>query len=152
MILQASLILVLVFAVLLAVGIPIAISIAVSSLATILLILPIDIAVFSSAQKMVASIDSFSLIAVPFFILSGIIMNNGGIAAKLVDFSKLLAGRVRVLFPIRTLSEIVCSVRFPALQSLPPRRSVGSWSRCRKKKGTTGNLQRPSILPQLRLE
>ncbi|WP_307893496.1 TRAP transporter large permease [Bacillus swezeyi] len=94
MILQASLILVLVFAVLLAVGIPIAISIAVSSLATILLILPIDIAVFSSAQKMVASIDSFSLIAVPFFILSGIIMNNGGIAAKLVDFSKLLAGRV----------------------------------------------------------
>ncbi|SDI33024.1 TRAP transporter large permease [Alteribacillus bidgolensis] len=94
MILQASLILVLVFAVLLAVGIPIAISIAVASLATILLILPIDIAVFSSAQKMVASIDSFSLIAVPFFILSGIIMNNGGIAAKLVDFSKLLAGRV----------------------------------------------------------
>ncbi|SFJ82167.1 TRAP transporter, DctM subunit [Halobacillus dabanensis] len=94
MILQASLILALVFAVLLAVGIPIAISIAVASLATILLILPIDIAVFSSAQKMIASIDSFSLIAVPFFILSGIIMNNGGIAAKLVDFSKLLAGRV----------------------------------------------------------
>jgi tripartite ATP-independent transporter DctM subunit len=94
MILQASLILVLVFVVLLAVGIPIAISIAVASLSTILLVLPLDVAVFSSAQKMVASIDSFSLVAVPFFILSGIIMNNGGIAAKLVNFSKLLAGRV----------------------------------------------------------
>ncbi|WP_077622404.1 TRAP transporter large permease [Sediminibacillus massiliensis] len=94
MILQASLILVLVFAVLLAVGIPIAISIAIASLSTVLLVLPLDIAVFTSAQKMVASLDSFSLIAVPFFILSGIIMNNGGIAAKLVDFSKLMTGRV----------------------------------------------------------
>lgn len=94
MILEASLILLLVFALLLALGIPIAISIAISSLSTVLIILPFDIAVFTSAQKMVASIDSFSLIAVPFFILSGVIMNSGGIAAKLVDFAKLLAGRV----------------------------------------------------------
>lgn len=94
MVLQATLILVLVFAVLLAVGIPIAICIAVASLATVLLVLPFDVAVFTSAQKMVASLDSFSLIAVPFFILSGIIMNNGGIAVKLVDFAKVLTGRV----------------------------------------------------------
>ncbi|WP_100407480.1 TRAP transporter large permease [Bacillus solitudinis] len=94
MILEASLILFLVFAVLLAVGIPIAICIAISSLATVLLMLPFDVAVFTSAQKMVASIDSFSLIAVPFFILSGVIMNNGGIAEKLVNFAKLLTGRV----------------------------------------------------------
>jgi tripartite ATP-independent transporter DctM subunit len=94
MILEASLILFIVFAVLLFIGIPIAISIAVASLSTILLILPFDVAVFASGQKMVASLDSFSLLAVPFFILSGVIMNSGGIAAKLVDFSKLLAGRV----------------------------------------------------------
>ncbi|WP_066057739.1 TRAP transporter large permease [Robertmurraya korlensis] len=94
MVLQATIILVLVFAVLLAVGIPIAISISVASLATVLLVLPFDVAVFTSAQKMVASLDSFSLIAVPFFILSGIIMNNGGIAVKLVNFSKVLTGRV----------------------------------------------------------
>lgn len=94
MILEASLILFLVFALLLALGIPIAISIATASLTTVLLILPFDVAVFTSAQKMVASIDSFSLIAVPFFILSGVIMNSGGIATKLVDFAKLLAGRV----------------------------------------------------------
>ncbi|MGY0691453.1 TRAP transporter large permease [Virgibacillus sp. FSP13] len=94
MVLEASLILVLVFAVLLAVGIPIVIGIAVASLSTVLLMLPLDIAVFTSAQKMVASIDSFSLIAVPFFILSGIIMNNGGIANKLVDFAKLMVGKI----------------------------------------------------------
>lgn len=94
MILQASIVLVLVFAVLLAVGIPIAISIAIASLSTVLLVLPFDIAVFTSAQGMVSSLDSFSLVAVPFFILSGMIMNRGGIADKLVEFSKLLGGRV----------------------------------------------------------
>jgi len=94
MILQASIVLILVFAVLLAVGIPIAISIAIASLSTVLLVLPFDIAVFTSAQGMVSSLDSFSLVAVPFFILSGMIMNRGGIADKLVEFSKLLGGRV----------------------------------------------------------
>lgn len=94
MIIKASIILVLVFAVLLAVGIPIAISIAIASLATVLFALPFDVAVFTSAQGMVSSLDSFSLVAVPFFILSGMIMNRGGIATKLVEFAKLLGGRV----------------------------------------------------------
>lgn len=94
MIIEASLILVIVFAVLIAVGIPIAICVAIAALSAILLVLPPDIAVFTSAQRMVASINSFSLIAVPFFILSGIIMNQGGIATKLVDFAKLLGGRI----------------------------------------------------------
>lgn len=94
MMLQASLILVLVFAILLGVGIPIAISVAIAALAGILVALPLDIAVFTSAQSMVSSINSFSLIAVPFFMLSGIIMNNSGIATKLVDFAKLIGGRI----------------------------------------------------------
>lgn len=94
MIIEASLILVIVFAVLLAVGIPISISVAIAALSAVLLVLPLDIAVFTSAQRMVASLDSFSLVAVPFFILSGIIMNQGGIAAKLVNFAKLLGGRI----------------------------------------------------------
>ncbi|MGN8648174.1 TRAP transporter large permease [Gracilibacillus sp. HCP3S3_G5_1] len=94
MVAEASILLVLVFAILLAVGIPIVICIAVASLATILLMLPLDIAVFTAGQKMVASLNSFSLIAVPFFILSGVIMNNGGIAHKLVEFAKLIVGRV----------------------------------------------------------
>ncbi|MBK4807564.1 TRAP transporter, DctM subunit [Enterococcus faecium] len=79
---------------LLVLGMPIAISIAFSSMMTLLLVIPFDVSAFSSAQKMVGSINSFSLIAIPFFVLSGIIMNNGGIAKKLVDFAMLFVGRV----------------------------------------------------------
>ena len=94
MIFKASIILILIFAILLAVGIPIAVSIAIASICTVLMVLPFDIAVFTSAQKMVTSIDSFSLVAVPFFMLSGIIMNHGGIAQKLIDLAKLIGGRI----------------------------------------------------------
>ncbi|PTQ83760.1 tripartite ATP-independent transporter DctM subunit [Trichococcus patagoniensis] len=94
MALQAGLILFVVFVILLIVGMPIAISIAVSSIATLLLVVPFDIAVFTSAQKMVSSLNSFSLVAIPFFVLSGIIMNNGGIAEKLVNFAMLFVGRI----------------------------------------------------------
>lgn len=91
---EAGLILFFVFVVLLIVGMPIAISIAVSSIATLLLVVPFEIAVFTSAQKMVSSLNSFSLVAIPFFVLSGIIMNNGGIAEKLVNFAMLFVGRI----------------------------------------------------------
>lgn len=94
MVLEASIILVGVFIFLLIVGVPIVISISFAALATVLLVLPFQVAVFTSAQGMVASLDSFSLIAVPFFILSGIIMNHGGIAIKLVNFANLIGGRV----------------------------------------------------------
>ena len=73
---------------------PIAISVAASSICTLLLVVPFDIAVFTSAQKMVSSLNSFSLVAIPFFVLSGIIMNGGGIAEKLVNFAMLFVGRV----------------------------------------------------------
>lgn len=94
MAIEAGLVLFFVFVVLLVLGMPIAISIAFSSMMTLLLVIPFDVSAFSSAQKMVGSINSFSLIAIPFFVLSGIIMNNGGIAKKLVDFAMLLVGRV----------------------------------------------------------
>ncbi|MGX7419135.1 TRAP transporter large permease [Carnobacterium gallinarum] len=92
--LQAGLILLIVFIILLVVGMPIAISIAVASMSTLLLVIPFDVATFSSAQKMVGSINSFSLVAIPFFVFSGIIMNNGGIAQKLVNFALLFVGRI----------------------------------------------------------
>ena len=94
MILEASFVLTVVFAMLFIIGVPVAVSIAVSSLATLFLILDPQIAIFIAAQKMVTSLDSFSLLAVPFFILSGIIMNNGGIALKLVNLAKLIGGRI----------------------------------------------------------
>ena len=94
MILEASFVLTVVFAMLFIIGVPVAVSIAVSSLATLFLILDPQIAIFIAAQKMVTSLDSFSLLAVPFFILSGIIINNGGIALKLVNLAKLIGGRI----------------------------------------------------------
>ena len=75
-----------------AVSVPIAIAIAMSSLAVMFTILPFDVAVMTAAQKMVTGVDSFSLLAIPFFILAGNIMNRGGIATRLVNFAKLLVG------------------------------------------------------------
>lgn len=72
---------------------PIAISIAFSSMMTLLLVIPFDVSAFSSAQKWwevsIVFADRYSV-----FVLSGIIMNNGGIAKKLVDFAMLFVGRV----------------------------------------------------------
>lgn len=44
--------------------------------------------------KMFSSLDSFALLAVPFFVLSGVIMNSGGIASRLVNFAKLFTGKL----------------------------------------------------------
>lgn len=90
----AATLLVSVFVVLLILGTPIGLCIVIASGATIMLVLPFDVAMFSTAQKMFSSLDSFALLAVPFFILSGVIMNNGGIATRLVNFAKLFTGRV----------------------------------------------------------
>ncbi len=46
-------------------------------------------------QKVADGMDSFSLMAIPFFILAGAIMANGGIAQKIVEFSSLLVGWMR---------------------------------------------------------
>lgn len=94
MTLTAGLILLSVFFVLLLIGVPIAISIAGASIATMIILFPFDVAVFTSAQKMVTGLDSFALLAVPFFILSGIIMNNGGIAIRLINLAKVMVGRL----------------------------------------------------------
>ena len=83
-----------VFAVLLILGCPISISIAISSIATTLVDLPWDQTSFIVMQKMNSGVESFSLLAVPLFILAGNIMNNGGIARRLIRFAQLLSGRI----------------------------------------------------------
>ncbi|SMP50792.1 TRAP transporter large permease [Anoxynatronum buryatiense] len=92
--LQAALVLFITFIIQLGIGIPISISIVISTLITALTAIPLDIVLFTAAQKMVTGIDSFSLLAVPLFILSGNIMNNGGIARRLVDFAQVIGGRL----------------------------------------------------------
>ena len=82
------------FFLLLAVGVPIAIGISVAAFASILMILPPDQAIFVVMQKMNTGLESFTLLAIPLFILAGNIMNNGGIAKRLIALAELVTGRV----------------------------------------------------------
>ena len=82
------------FLVLLFIGAPISFSIGIASLLTIMLSIPFDAAIAVISQKMASGLDSFSLLAIPFFILAGNIMNRGGIAIRLIEFAKVIGGRL----------------------------------------------------------
>lgn len=86
------LILVLSFVILLALGVPIAFSIGISALFTMLVSIAPEPAFTTLAQRMATGLDSFALLAIPFFILAGQLMNRGGIATRLIDFAKGLVG------------------------------------------------------------
>ncbi|NER17841.1 TRAP transporter large permease [Spongiivirga citrea] len=86
------LILVLSFVCLLAIGTPVAWSIAISSLLTLLVSIPILPAATTVSQRIGTGLDSFALLAIPLFILSGELMNKGGIAHRLIAFAKTLVG------------------------------------------------------------
>lgn len=89
-----TIILFVVFGVLLFMGVPISVSIIVSSIVTAMSTLSWDQITFITMQKMNSGIESFSLLAVPLFILAGNIMNNGGIAKRLVNFAQLFVGKL----------------------------------------------------------
>lgn len=91
---QTGIILLIVFPILLLSGAPIAISIGASSVLAILTALPADVAVLTASQRIFTGINSFSLLAIPFFVFAGIIMNRGGIALRLINFAKLTSGRL----------------------------------------------------------
>lgn len=90
----ATIVLFSVFFITLFTGIPISIGIALSSFVTILTILPYDMSIFTLSQKLFSGIDSFTLLSIPFFILSGHLMNKGGIAIRLVRLAELIGGRL----------------------------------------------------------
>ena len=79
------------FLVLLLIGTPVAWSMAVSSFLTLIISIP-AIPTTTIAQRMGTGLDSFALLAIPLFILSGELMNKGGIAIRLVSFAKTLVG------------------------------------------------------------
>lgn len=85
-------ILVLSFFIFIGIGTPVAWSIALSSMLTILVSIPSFAAVTTIAQRMGTGLDSFALLAIPFFILSGQLMTHGGIANRLIRFAKTLVG------------------------------------------------------------
>ena len=86
------LVLVISFVCLLAIGTPVAWSIAISSFLTLLVSIPFVPAATTVSQRMGTGLDSFALLAIPLFILSGELMNKGGIAHRLIAFAKTLVG------------------------------------------------------------
>lgn len=92
--LQAAIMLVIIFFLMLAFSVPVSYSIITAALITIIAFLSPSFGVFVSAQKLVSGMDSFTLIAVPFFILAGLLMSNGGIAKRLINLAMLVLGKV----------------------------------------------------------
>lgn len=92
--LQVGLIMLIGVVVLLLVGVPISMSIGVASVLAMMCILPFNNAMLTSSQRVFMGTSSFSLLAIPFFILAGNIMNNGGIAMRLVNCAKVISGRL----------------------------------------------------------
>ena len=88
------LILVVSFFLLLALGVPVAYGIGVAGVLTMLAHIDSLPALTTYALRMASGLDSFSLLAIPFFVLAGNIMNSGGIALRLIDFAKVLVGRL----------------------------------------------------------
>ena len=88
----ASTILLGLFGILLILRIPITFTLAISSIITAFYL---NIPLLAIVQRMVQGVNSFSLLAIPFFILAGEIMSQGGISRRLIEFSNILIGRVR---------------------------------------------------------
>ena len=88
----AVLVLLVSFVVLLLLNVPVAFCMGIATLLSVMVSgdLPSLLIV---AQKMATGIDSFALLAIPFFILSGLLMGHGGIARRLIDFANAIVGR-----------------------------------------------------------
>ncbi|HYD68243.1 TRAP transporter large permease [Azospirillum sp.] len=76
-----------------ALSVPIAVAIVAASVGGIAFFTTMPLIVV--AQKLMTSIDSFPLMAVPFFILAGNLMEAGGISRRLVDFAKSIVGNIQ---------------------------------------------------------
>jgi len=88
------LVLVLSFVLLLVIGVPIAFSIGIAGILTMLMSIDALPAFTTYAHRMATGLDSFALLAIPFFVLAGGIMNSGGIAMRLINFARVLVGKL----------------------------------------------------------
>ena len=109
---QVGMIMFITLAIFLALGVPISISIGLSSTMAMLLILPFDGAMITSAQRVFIGTNSFSLLAIPFFILAGNIMNTGGIAIRLINCAKLFG---RKFYGPLAQANVVANMLFGAI-------------------------------------
>ena len=109
---QVGMIIFITLAIFLALGVPISISIGLSSTMAMLLILPFNGAMITSAQRVFIGTNSFSLLAIPFFILAGNIMNTGGIAIRLINCAKLFG---RKFYGPLAQANVVANMLFGAI-------------------------------------
>ncbi|MDO4337153.1 MAG: TRAP transporter large permease [Eubacteriales bacterium] len=89
----SGLIILILLVIMLIAGVPIAVALGISSVCAILPVMDTSVAVLTGAQRIFSGISVFSLLAIPFFILAGNIMNKGGIAVRLINLAKLVTGR-----------------------------------------------------------
>ena len=94
MAIQSLAIIIFVLAVFLVAGVPISYAIGISALAAILQMVSLDVSVLTAAQRTFVGMSKFSLTAIPFFVLAGNLMNQGGIAKRLVDFVLAILGKL----------------------------------------------------------
>ena len=96
MVITATVVLFIAFFVMLFAGVPISAGIGIASViaACVSGVTTLDGFAFTAAQKCFSGLDSFSLLALPFFSLGGNIMNKGGIAKRLVRLARLLVGGI----------------------------------------------------------
>lgn len=88
----AGLTIFIVLVVILVSGMPIAVALAASSMIAIVQLLDSAAAITTASQKLFQGISIFTLLAIPFFVLAGNIMNKGGIAVRLINFAKVVIG------------------------------------------------------------
>ena len=90
----ATIVMVVALVIILLMGAPIAVAIGMSSAMAMVVILPTNVALVTCAQKMFTGLNSFPLLAIPFFVLAGNLMNNGGIAIRIIRLAEALCGRL----------------------------------------------------------
>lgn len=89
---QIGMIMLIVAPTLLIIGVPISVSMGLPAVIGMFLILKPEAVAITSAQRVFTGVNSFSLLAIPFFVLAGVIMNNGGIAKRMITFAKAIIG------------------------------------------------------------
>ncbi|MFW8080126.1 TRAP transporter large permease subunit, partial [Klebsiella pneumoniae] len=75
------------FFILVFIGVPISFAIGIATVGSMLLMFPWDIAVITVSQRLANGLDNFALLAIPFFIFAGTLMNSGGIAIRLINLA-----------------------------------------------------------------
>ena len=141
----SGLIILVLLVIMLIAGVPIAVALGVSSVCAILPVMDVDVAVLTGSQRIFSGISVFSLLAIPFFILAGNIMNKGGIAVRLINLAKLITGRAPGAL---AQTNVLANMLFGSISGSQPQHPLWDLSsdQSRKKKDMTRTSQQQLIL------